>query len=125
MIRNLIDRCLDRRALVRSALQWLVALAGCATALASMAAVAEADLPGRVGRVANVQGTLQHSPDDNAGDWSPIGLNYPIAQGANLFAEHGAVAEIDYGGGQFRLAGDTNLHVPRLDERQLALFVAA
>src|SRR5689334_17571944 len=125
MMRNLIDRFPDRRVLVRIALHGLVALAGCTTAVVSMAAVADDDLPGRVGRVANVQGTLQHSPDDNPGDWSPIGLNYPIAQGANLFAEHGAVAEVDYGGGQFRLAGDTNLHVSRLDERQLALFVAS
>ena len=36
-----------------------------------------------------------------------------------------ALAEVDYGGGQFRLAGDTNLHVSRLDERQLALFIAS
>ena len=33
-------------------------------------------------------------------------------------------AEVDFGAGQFRLAGDTNLHVSRLDDRQFALFVA-
>ena len=33
-------------------------------------------------------------------------------------------AEVDYGGGQFRLAGNTNLNVARLDDRQLTLFVA-
>ena len=33
-------------------------------------------------------------------------------------------AEVDYGGGQFRLAGATNVHVARLDDAQLALFVA-
>ncbi len=53
-----------------------------------------------------------------------IGLNYPVAQGDNLWVDHAGRAEVDYGGGQFRLAGDTNLHVSRLDERQLALFVA-
>ena len=31
-------------------------------------------------------------------------------------------AEVDYGGGQFRLAGDTNVHVARLDDRVLALM---
>ena len=86
---------------------------------------ADDDLPGRVGRVANVQGTLHHAPDEHAGDWAAIGLNYPIAQGDNLSSSATACAEIDYGGGQFRLAGDTNLHVSRLDDRQLALFVAA
>lgn len=125
MIRKMINRCADPRAFPRITLCWLVALIGCATAVVSMAASDDDDLPGRVGRVANVQGTLQHSPDDNPGDWSSIGLNYPIAQGANLFAEHDAVAEVDYGGGQFRLAGNTNVHVSRLDERQLALFIAS
>jgi len=115
----------DPRALVRITLCGVVALIACATAVVSTGASNDGDLPERVGRVANVQGALQHSPDDNAGDWSRIGLNYPVAQGANLFAEHDAVAEVDYGGGQFRLAGDTNLHVSRLDERQLALFIAA
>jgi hypothetical protein len=79
-------------------------------------------LPTRVGRVANVQGMLRHSPE-GAG-WSAIGLNYPVAQGDSLWAERHARAEVDYGGGQFRLGGDTNVHVSRLDEQQLALFVA-
>ena len=41
-----------------------------------------------------------------------------------MVVERDGRAEVDYGGGQFRLAGDTNLHVARLDDRQLALFVA-
>ena len=109
----------------RNRFRWLVALVACASALVALSATAEDDLPGRVGRVANLQGTLQHAPDENAGDWATIGLNYPIAQGDNLFVERDGLAEIDYGGGQFRLAGETNLHVARLDDRQLALFVAA
>ena len=44
--------------------------------------------------------------------------------GDNLWVDRDGRAEIDYGGGQFRLAGDTNLHVSRLDDRQLALFIA-
>jgi hypothetical protein len=109
----------------RNRFRWLVALVACASALVALPATADDDLPGRVGRVANLQGTLQHAPDENAGDWATIGLNYPIAQGDNLFVERDGLAEIDYGGGQFRLAGETNLHVARLDDRQLALFVAA
>jgi hypothetical protein len=94
----------------------------------ALAARAQADdpLPARVGRLASVQGALYHSASDGSdADWVPIGLNYPVAQGDNLWADHDARAEVDYGGGQFRLAGDTNLHVSRLDERQLALFVAS
>jgi len=57
----------------------LVALIGGAGMLVAIAARADDDLPGRVARVANVQGLLRHAPDDHAGDWSQIGLNYPVA----------------------------------------------
>jgi hypothetical protein len=109
----------------RSVGRALVALIGCAGVLVAITARADDDLPGRVARVANVQGTLRHAPAERAGDWSEIGLNDPVAQGDNLYVDRDGVAEVDYGGGQFRLAGGTNLHVSRLDDRQLALFIAA
>ncbi len=82
------------------------------------------DLPGRVGRVADFAGQLFLSPDDRPDEWEAIGVNYPVTSGGNLWVSGDGRAEIDYGGGQFRLAGDTNVHVSRLDDRQLALFVA-
>ncbi len=85
---------------------------------------ADDDLPGRVGRIADFAGQLYQSPEDRPGEWVPIGLNYPVTSGDNLWVSGDGRAEVDYGGGQFRLAGDTNLHVSRLDENQLALFVA-
>ena len=93
--------------------------------LAALPARADDDLPARVGRLASVQGDVFHAPDEHVGDWAEIGLNYPIAEGDNLWVQGDGRAEVDYGGGQFRLAGDTNLHVSRLDDRQLALFIAA
>ena len=96
-----------------------------AVAFASPPAYAEDEVPGRVGRIANVQGVLRHTPGDSAEEWAEIGLNYPIAEGDNLWVEHDGRAEVDYGGGQFRLAGDTNVHVSRLDDRHLALFIAS
>lgn len=108
----------------RSVVQWLVTLFVCVVA-AHAHAQADDSLPTRVGRVANVQGTLYHSPDGGSGEWSQIGLNDPVAQGDNLWADHDARAEVDYGAGQFRLAPDANVHVSRLDERQLALFVVS
>jgi hypothetical protein len=103
----------------------LLAFVLLAVAFASLPAYAEDELPGRVGRIANVQGVLRHTPGDSAEEWAEIGLNYPIAEGHNLWVEHDGRAEVDYGGGQFRLAGDTNVHVSRLDDRQLALFIAS
>ena len=91
---------------------------------ASSVALADDDLPGRVGRIAEFGGQLYLAPEDRATEWQPIGLNYPVASGDNLWVGGDGRAEVDYGGGQFRLAGDTSLHVSRLDENQLALFVA-
>jgi hypothetical protein len=91
---------------------------------ASFAVRADDDLPGRVGRIADFAGQLYQSPEDRATDWVPIGLNYPVTSGDNLWVSGDGRAEIDYGGGQFRLAGDTNLHVSRLDDNRVALFVA-
>jgi hypothetical protein len=95
--------------------------------LATMPMIAHAadeDLPGRVGRVAEFAGELYLSPESGTGDWTSIGRNYPITSGDNLWVSTNGRAEVDYGGGQFRFAGETNLHVSRLDDRQLALFVA-
>ena len=115
----------DRR--LRAARRVLgLAILGCVIAVASVRALAQEDeLSGRVGRVAAVDGTLNHAPEDGAGEWSQIGLNYPVAQGDNLWVGDAGRAEVDYGGGEFRLADDTNVHVSRLYERQLALFIAA
>jgi len=91
---------------------------------ASFAARADEDLPGRVGRIAEFAGQLYLSPEDRATEWQPIGLNYPVASGDNLWVGGDGRAEVDYGGGQFRLAGDTSVHVSRLDENRVALFIA-
>lgn len=88
------------------------------------AALADDDLPGRVGRVADVAGHLYQSPGDRASEWAEIGVNYPVTSGDNLWLSADGRAEVDFGGGQLRLAGDANLHLSRLDDRELSLFVA-
>ncbi len=91
-----------------------------------MAAPARADddLPGRVGRVAEQGGELFLSPQDAPDQWVAIGINYPVTTGDNLWVGKEGRAEIDFGAGQARLAGDTSLHVSRLDDRIFSLFVA-
>lgn len=90
----------------------------------SPAIAQDEDLPARVGRLAEFAGQVLLSTQDRPDDWEPIGTNYPITSGINLWVSADGRAEIDYGGGQFRLAGDTNVHVARLDDRELTLFVA-
>lgn len=87
-------------------------------------AYADDDLPGRVGRIADFGGQLYVSALDRADEWTSVGINYPVASGDNLWVSSDGRAEVDYGGGQFRLAGDTSVNVSRLDDHQLTLFVA-
>ena len=93
-------------------------------AFATLAGAQTDDLPGRVGRLADLGGTVYVSPEDRADDWVEALRNHSVTSGDNLWVAGDGRAEIDYGGGQFRLAGNTNVHVARLDERMLALFVA-
>jgi hypothetical protein len=108
--------------------RWLAvsALVAAAALMPAMAPAQDADedVSGRVGRVAAYQGELYLAPQDRAGEWASIGLNYPVATGDNLWMSGEGQVEVDYGGGQFRLGGDSNVHVSRLDEHQMALFVA-
>jgi len=107
--------------ILRWGMLWLAATMLAAVSLAARAD--EEDLPGRVGRIAEFAGQLYLSPEERATDWASVGVNYPVTSGDNLWVSSDGRAEVDYGGGQFRLAGDTNLHVSRLDDRQLALFI--
>ncbi|CAG0964229.1 hypothetical protein BURK1_00876 [Burkholderiales bacterium] len=106
--------------------RWAMALAALfALAMGVPAAQAQdEDLPARVGRIADVGGDLYHAPEDRASDWTTIGLNYPVTTGDNLWVAEGGRAEIDVGAGQIRLAGETNVHVSRLDDLNVAFFVA-
>ncbi len=118
-------RCGSLSGLARKILSFGVAwLAALIVSLAPLIAHADEDTPGRVGRIAEYAGQLYVSPEDRATEWASIGLNYPVASGDNLWVSGDGRAEVDYGGGQFRLAGDTSLHVSRLDEAQLSLFIA-
>ncbi len=106
--------------LARSA---LVALAALAMAGAAAAQGTE-DLPGRVGRVADVASELYIAPQDKPDAWTPASINYPVTTGDNLWQGGDGRAEIDVGGAQFRMAGQTSVHVSHLDDRRFALFVA-
>jgi hypothetical protein len=110
---------------LRERLRTACALVLLACGLVSLPALAQQDdLPGRVGRVALAQGELLRAAEDRPDEWSPIGINHPITTGDSVWVGRDGYAEVDYGGGQFRLGAVTNLHVSRLDDRQLALFVA-
>ena len=82
------------------------------------------ELPTRVGRLADLGGNVYLSTEEKPEDWVEALRNATVTSGDNLWVSEDGRAEIDYGGGQFRLAGNTNVHVARLDDSVLALFVA-
>src|SRR5438477_11043514 len=84
-----------------------------------------ADPPARVGRVSEFAGTLYLASPDTDNNWKEVELNYPVTTGDNLFVAPGGRAEIDFGAGYLRLAGDTNINVAMMDEHQISLYVAS
>jgi len=112
-----------RREIPRGFLAGILAFIALAV-LVPAPAQADDELPPRVGRVAELGGELFLAPQDAPDQWVAIGLNYPVAAGDNLWVGNEGRAEIDFGVGQFRLAGDTSLHVSRLDDSNFALYLA-
>jgi hypothetical protein len=118
------------RPLQRIRLLWSIAALAALSANGALAQGAPApqggddDTNARVARVATFQGELFVAAQDKPSEWAAVTLNYPVAMGDNLWMSGDGHAEVDYGGGQLRLGGDSNVHLSRLDERQLALFVA-
>ena len=79
------------------------------------AAPALADPPGRVGRLAELQGTVWfYSPDD--GDWIAAVRNRPITSGDRLATDAGARAEVRVGSSTLRLDASSELEVLHLDD---------
>ncbi|HET7097991.1 MAG TPA: hypothetical protein VFJ68_11435, partial [Casimicrobiaceae bacterium] len=123
-VSSIFDRAEARAAADTRGLALCVALVTMLFAAGASIARADDDLPGRVGRIAEFAGQPFLSAQDRPDDWTPVGINYPVTSGDNLWVSSDGHLEVDYGGGQFRLAGDTNVNVARLDDHQLTLFVA-
>ena len=75
----------------------------------------EYDPPGRVGRLSHVTGELSFSPGGGS-DWYRAVRNRPIVQGDRLYADGGALGEVQLGGAVLRMAGRTSVDVLTLDE---------
>ena len=102
------------------------ALGAMIVVFAASAALAQSeDPPSRVGRLSEIQGPVYIAPDDPSADWQPIGLNYPISVGDNVWAGQDARAEIDFGSGHVRIAPETNIHFTQLDDRQFSAYLAS
>ncbi len=85
-------------------------------------AMAQADPPGRIGRLNHAEGPVVFSP---AGDneWTDAVLNRPLTRGDRLWTDRGSRAEIQVGSSAVRLNGLTHLEVLALDDQSTQLSV--
>jgi hypothetical protein len=98
----------------------LARAAAVAFALLSFAggAWADDDPPGRVGRLADIQGTVWvFSPDDN--EWIGAVRNRPVTTGDRIATDRNARAELRVGSTTVRLDGQSELEVLRLDDERM------
>ncbi|TMJ28064.1 MAG: hypothetical protein E6G95_09605 [Alphaproteobacteria bacterium] len=85
-------------------------------------ALSSGDPPGRVGRLAFVQGTVSFH-DAERTDWQPAMVNQPLTTGDAVWTEPNAHSEISIAGTRVRLDGATQLDMLALDDRQTRLQI--
>src|SRR5688572_14427635 len=79
-----------------------------------------ADPPGRVGRLADLNGQVWHySPD--AGEWLTAERNRPLTNGDRISTDAGARAEVRIGSTTLRLDSGTELEVLAIDDERMSL----
>lgn len=94
---------------------WAVGLLG-AVALAG-AAPAE-DPPGRVGRLADLQGSVYWF-DQEQGQWAEAERNLPLTSGDRISTAAQGRAELRVGSSVLRLSGQTELELQRIDDERM------
>ncbi len=99
----------------------LIAAASLAAAFNASAQTApEADPPGRVARLANLNGQVWlYSPD--TAEWVAAKRNRPLTSGDRLATDPGARAELQVGSTILRLDASSELEVVQLDDNSISL----
>lgn len=84
------------------------------------------DPPGRVARLATLQGSVlfQPSGDTTASAWSQASINYPLTSGDRLYADRGGRAELQVGDCTLRINGAGDLTVATLTDDFLQVSLA-
>jgi hypothetical protein len=98
----------------------LVALVAIVTLF--LCGAAWADPPGRVGRLADLNGTVWMY-DGEQGEWVLAQRNRPLTTGDRLSTDNDARAELQVGSTTLRLAGATEIEVVQLDDRAVRVQV--
>ncbi len=94
---------------------WVVALLG---AGAMACATASDDPPGRVGRLADLQGSVYWF-DQEQGQWAEAERNLPLTSGDRISTAAQGRAELRVGSSILRLAGNTEVELLQVDDQRM------
>jgi len=86
------------------------------------AASAQSDPPGRIGRLAYINGTVSFH-DEAQTQWAPAMVNTPLTSGDSLWTEPNARSEVSISGTHVRMDGATQLDMLAIDDDQIRMQV--
>ena len=100
---------------------WITALCGAAALIAWTTVLA--DPPGRVARLAQINGTVSFSPAGEE-EWVLAQPNRPLITGDRVWADAGSRAELQIGTASARLGSNTSASILNLDDRVVQIEIA-
>ena len=107
----------------RTTMKLLAGFAGASLIAGTVFAQTQNDPPGRVGRLAFVQGTVSFHDDEDNG-WKKAVVNTPLTSGDAIWTEPNARSEVSLAGTRIRMDGSTELDLTQIDDSQVRLQLA-
>ncbi|MFN4015065.1 MAG: DUF6600 domain-containing protein [Reyranella sp.] len=107
----------------RATMTFLAGVVGASLIAGSVMAQTQNDPPGRVGRLAFIDGTVSFHDDEENG-WRRAVVNTPLTSGDALWTEPNARSEVSLAGTRIRMEGATELDMARIDDSQVRLQLA-
>lgn len=107
----------------RTTMKLLAGVVGVSMVTCTVMAQTQTDPPGRVGRLAFVDGTVSFHDDEENG-WTRAIVNTPLTTGDALWTEPNARSEVSLAGTRIRMDGSTELDMTQIDDRQVRLQLA-
>ena len=107
----------------RAAWKVLAGVVGASLVTFSATAQSQGEPPGRVGRLAFVDGTVSFHDDEQSG-WTKAIVNTPLTTGDAIWTEPNARSEVSLAGTRIRMEGSTELDMTQIDDAQVRLQLA-
>lgn len=107
----------------RTTLKLLAGFIGASLVTVAATAQTQGEPPGRVGRLAFVDGTVSFHDDELSG-WTKAVVNTPLTSGDAIWTEPNARSEVSVAGTRIRMDGSTELDMSQIDDEQVRLQLA-